>query len=228
VNIIDTPSVDPQRRAHPGPPLIALAIVFVVLFLGSLVAGTVLAGTFFPSPFAPAQQIQDYFTTQHTAVRISAFLQFGAAVPLLIFTATASSRLRYLGVQAAGTTIALVGGILASAFLSLCALFGWVLSRPDVVNQPSLVRALHDLAFLAGGPAHVVALGLLVAGIAVTSGFAGLLPRWMAWVGVAIAVAAELSTLTLVLPAAAILLPLARFTSFVWIIAVGALLPRSR
>ena len=56
-----------------------------------------------------------------------------------------------------------------------------------------MVRALHDLAFLFGGPAHVVFLGLLLAGMAVPGLLLGLLPRATAWTGLVIAGLAELA-----------------------------------
>ena len=49
--------------------------------------------------------------------------------------------------------------------------------------MPTLVRALYFLIFLTGGPAHVVALGLLVAGMAVPGLILGLLPKPLAWAG---------------------------------------------
>jgi hypothetical protein len=39
-----------------------------------------------------------------------AFLEFGAAIPLGIFTATMVSRLQFLGVRAAGAQIGFFGG----------------------------------------------------------------------------------------------------------------------
>jgi hypothetical protein len=208
--------------------LIALALVFTALFVANIVTGVLLGGPGFPSPFAPADQIQQYFTGQSTAVMISGFFQFGSAVPLVLFTATAYSRLRYLGINAAGASIALVGGLLASAFMALSGLLHWALSRPELLEPVSLMRALHLLTFLTGGVGHVVPLGLLLAGVSVTSGYARLLPRWVVWLGLVIAVIAELSTLSLVVPVAAILLPMARFPAFVWLIAVGATMPRRR
>ena len=72
------------------------------------------------------------------------------------------------------------------------------------------MRALHDLAFVTGGPWRAAGLGLLLAGVAVSSGDHRLLSRpvWIA--GVVLAVLCELATLTLALPAA-YLIPLRRF-----------------
>jgi hypothetical protein len=104
----------------------------------------------------------------------------------------------------------------------------WTLSRPDVVADGPLIRALYYLVFLTGGPGHVVTLGLLVAGIAVPVLILGLVPRPVAWTGLAIAVVAELTTLVLIWPALSPLLPIARFTALVWLIVAGALLPLQR
>jgi hypothetical protein len=136
--------------------------------------------------------------------------------------------LRQLGITAPGATIALAGGVLASAMLSLSALFGWALSRPTVTSDDALIHALSTLSFLTGGVAHVVPLGLLVAGISVPALIVKLLPRPMAWAGLIIAVIAELSTLSLVVPALAILLPIARFPALIWLVVAGALLPTQR
>ena len=105
--------------------------------------------------------VQEYFRAEHAAVQASAIGVFASSVPLAIYAATASARLRQLGVTAPGATIALAGGILAAGGLGLAGLVGWTLSRPDVAAEPTLVRALYYLVFLTGGPGHVVALGLL-------------------------------------------------------------------
>jgi hypothetical protein len=217
------------RRNDGGPPLGILAVVFTALFLGGVIIGTAMAGgDTFPSPFGSADKILAYFHDHRDAVRVSGFAQFAASVPLAIYAATASARLRNLGIRAPGATIALVGGVLAAAMLAMSGLISWVLSRPEVAGEPATARALHYLGFAAGGTAHVVFLGLLLAGIAVPSLLGGLLPRPLAWIGLLIAAVAEVSTLTLLIDGASILLPIARFTALAWLIATGFLLPRTR
>jgi hypothetical protein len=225
-----TQATAPRRRqAQGGPHLGALGIIFAALFLGGLIVATIMAGGKpYPSPFGAAADILAYFRDHRHAVQVGGALQFAAAIPLAVYSATASARLHQLGVRAPGATIALAGGLLASAFLALSGLLGWVLSRPEVLDEPALIRALQMLNFAAGGVAHVVALGLLLAGIAVPGLLARLLPPWLAWAGLVIAGIAELSTLTLLVQPAAYLLPVARFTALAWLIAVGFLLPRQR
>jgi hypothetical protein len=203
-----------------------LAAIFTVLFLAGLAVMLLSAGgDHFPNPFADPSRAALYFREHALAVQWEGFLQFCAAIPLGLFAASSSSRLHFLGIKAAGATIALYGGLVASCLLALSGLSAWVLSQPGVEGVAA--RALHLLAFGLGGPGHVATLGLLVAGLAVSSGLGGLLARGWMWSGIAIAVASELSVFSLVFLPAAVLLPLGRFTAMAWLIAVGILLPRS-
>ena len=81
------------------------------------------------------------------------------------------------------------------------------------------------MAFATGSTAHVVLLGLLIAGIAIPGLLLRLLPSWLAWTGLVIAAAAELCTLSLVWSPLAVMLPVARFPGLIWLITAGALLP---
>jgi hypothetical protein len=215
-----------SRRRHPqgGPPLGLLAVISTGLLLVGIVASAAVGGVV-PSPYGAAGVIGAYFASQSDAVQVDGVLVFASAVPLAIYAATASARLRQLGVTAPGATIALAGGLLAAGALASSGLLLWTLSRPAVRADEPLVRALHDLAFLAGGPAHVVFLGLLVAGIAVPALVLRLVPRPLAWAGLALAALAEVTTLALVWPGLSLLVPLVRFPTLAWLIAVGFALP---
>ncbi|MDT5187187.1 MAG: hypothetical protein QOJ20_2726 [Mycobacterium sp.] len=215
------------RPPQGGPPLSLLAAISLVLLLAGLVIGVALAGVM-PLPYGSETAIQDYVAGHHAAAVAIAVGTFGSSIPLAIYAATASARLRQLGITAPGATIALAGGLLASAGLALSSLTAWTLSRPEVTSDAALVRALYYLTYLTGGPWHVVTLGLLIAGIAVPGLIAGLLPRPVAWTGLIIAGVAELTTLVLIWPGLSPLLPVARFTGLIWLIVAGALLPLRR
>jgi hypothetical protein len=217
-----------RHRAVAGPPPVVLATASIGLLVAGLAISTALAGETFPSPFAPADVVEHYFGTQPTAVTVNAFFSFASSVPLAIYAATVSARLHALGIRNPGATIALVGGVLASGFLAISAMISWTLARPGVGADAPLVHALQSFGFLAGGPGHVVLLGLLVAGIAVPGLLAGLLPRALAVAGLVIAAVAELSTLTLLFDGAVFLVPVARFGGLLWLLAAAALLPRRR
>ncbi len=218
-----------QLRSHAGPPLLPLAVVHTLLFVASIAAGAVLrhGGPTYANPFGPVAEAQRFFNSNPNALRWSAFLFFGSAVPLGIYTATVVSRLRFLGVRAAGTYIALFGGFAASAALAASALSSWVLSIPEVSSSVATLRLMHFASFLSGGVAFAVGFGLLAAGVSVTSHFARLLPRPLVWFGLMIAAAGELSSISLVAYPASFALPITRFGGLIWLIAVGASLPKA-
>src|SRR6266851_8139441 len=106
--------------AHRGPSLALLASVCVVLFVASLVVGlTMTGGASYPTPYDPPEAARDYFGPHAEMIRIVAFLQFGSAILVGLFTATVVSRLGFLGLRVAGVTIALFGGVAASILLAI-------------------------------------------------------------------------------------------------------------
>jgi hypothetical protein len=213
---------------HKSPPLLVLAIVSAALFVASIVATAVMtSGGHLPSPYENGSSAW-FFSDHADAVRVAAFLQLGAAIVLGLFAAVAVSRLRFFGVGAAGVSIALFGGVAGSVFAASSALVQWALVSMDPTTLPALSSGFQWLYFALGGPGHVALTGLLVAGVSVSGALAGLLPRSILWAGVVLAAIAELSTLVLILPGAVFLLPLARFFTFAWMIAVGAMLPKSK
>jgi hypothetical protein len=202
-----------------------LSLICLGLLFGGLAIGVALGGVM-PLPYGPVAAVQAYVRAQPVAVQVIATAVFGSSVPLAIYAATAAARLRQLGVNAPAATIALTGGILAAGSLGLTGLLGWTLSRPEVSADTALVRALYYLVFLVGSPGHIVALGLLIAGMAVPSLILRLTPRTVAWIGLAIAALAELTTLVLVWPQLGVILPIARVSALAWLVVAGALLPR--
>lgn len=228
------PAAERSTRTGPGavhrsPPLGLLGGVFVGLFLaGFVVAATMTGGASYPTPYDPPEAARDFYGPHADVLRIVAFLQFGAAIPLGLFTATVVSRLRFLGLNVAGVTIALFGGFAASIMLAVSALTSWTMTQPGMADDLSTLRALQLLTFATGGPGHVVTLGLLLAGVSVPSAFARLMPRWLVWLGLIVAGVAELSSASLILPMAGVLLPLARFPALVWLVGAGLTLPTSR
>lgn len=211
---------------HAGPPPGILAIVFTGLFLAGLYPVTVYAGLpYFPGPSENGSRIVSYFQARPGAVLLCAFFHFGAAIPLGLFTATVVSRLRFLGVRAAGAYIALFGGFLAGFDMIASACVLWVMAHSGIAQDSALTQALYYLQYAFGGPGFSVPLGLLMAGVSVTAAFLRLLPKWLIVLGLVLAIAGELSWLNLVLPGALFLIPLTRFPGFAWLILTGFLLP---
>jgi hypothetical protein len=215
-----------QRIRHAGPPLGLVSSVFVLLFLAGLYPVTMFGGQpYFPGPWESQEAIAAFFQARPTAVLIGAALHFGAAIPLGIFTATVVSRLHFLGVRAAGATIALFGGF-ATAFTMLASSSVlWTLAHPGVAQDRALVQGLYWLDQGLGGSGFSVPFGLLIAGITIPAAFLKLLPKWLVISGIALAIIGELSWLNLIVPQALFLVPLTRFPGFAWLIAVGFALP---
>jgi hypothetical protein len=226
-----------HKPGHRGPHPGALAIIYTLLFnLGlyfvvslrpreHVAASATAVRPYFPGPWESAQTIVTYFQTHSHSVLLCAFLQFGAAIPLGLFTATMVSRLRFVGVRAAGADIALFGGFMAAFNIAISALVLWVMAYPGVANDSGVLRALYYIVFAVAGVGFSVPMGLLIAGISIPGLMMKLLPKWLIIFGLTLGVIGELSFFSLVIPSALFLIPLTRFPSFVWLIFAGFKLP---
>jgi hypothetical protein len=216
-----------QRAAHRSPPPGLLASVFFALFVASIVAHFVLTeGAPYPTPFRPLDELQAHYLRFPDAARFVATLQFGASIPLGLCAVVLVSRMLFHHVRVAGVYIALFGGLGASFFLGISALAGWMLSQPGVADDLGALRIAQLFMFATGGVGHTTTLGLLLAGISVPSLMFGLIPRWACWFGLIVALLAELSFLSLAFPQLSILLPLARFPAYLWLLVAAFTLPK--
>jgi hypothetical protein len=208
---------------HRSPPLPLVAVAFVLLCLASLITNVMVAGgTLTPSAYPPLDLLQDHYTRAPAVLRLSAFFAFGASIPFAVLVAAMVSRLLFHRISVAGVHVALVGGVIAAVFMALTALATWALTHPGF--DPAVLRVTQQLA-IACDVGHAAGLGLFLAGIAIPSLAFGLLPRWLSWLGVAVALVAELSVLTLILPVAVILLPLTHIASWVWLLLAAIMMP---
>jgi hypothetical protein len=174
--------------------LLKIASVFPVSAFGS-------KPPFFPGLNAPTETVVSYFSTHAHAVLVYAFLQLGAAIPFGIFAATVASRLQFLGVKAAGASIAFFGGAMAAIDELNSGAVISVMGKSLVAQNAALVQAFHYLAVALGGPGFTLPFGLLMAGVSVTAGFLKLLPRWLGAFSLLLALTGELSWLSFQRPA---------------------------
>jgi hypothetical protein len=130
-------------------------------------------------------------------------------------------------VRAAGTNIALLGGFASAGALALSGAFGWILSLPEVTTSVSVVQALCFSSFLFGGMGFTVGFGLLVAGVSITGYFARLLSPGLVAFGMVVAIAGELSSLSLLFYPANFLIPIARYLGIVWLVLVAITLSKT-
>jgi len=214
---------------HPSPHLGLVAVIHTVLFNAGLYFVISFTGApHYPGPWESSETIASYFQNHSREALLCAFLQFGAAIPLGIYSASIVSRLEFLGVRAACATIALFGGFMTAINMAAAALILWVMAYPGIAQNEAALGALYYLTFAIGGVGFSVPIGLLMAGVCVPAAFMKLLPRWLIIFGFALAVIGELSALSLVLPKTLLLIPLTRFPGFVWLIGAGFALPRSK
>lgn len=207
-------------QRHAKPILIALTVIYV----GLMKAGGSNVSIAFHVPHDSAIAVA--FVAQHSwAIRWGSFCEFVSAIPLAIFMALSIDRLRLSGARSGGEQIASLGGIAAPMMLIGSALATWSLTRPGVAALTGSVAALQSLGFDGGGPGFAVFLGLFVAGVSLAAGMDKLFPRWLLWLGIVVAAAGELSSLTLLNFTAGYFIPVARFLSIVWMFGLGFKLP---
>ena len=220
--------METSQNKHKSPHLGMLAIIFSGLFITGLsfVITFSESGPHYPGPWETVEIIATYFQNYRHDVMMCAFFQFGAAIPLGLFTATVVSRLKFLGTKAAGVNIALFGGFMTAFNLCVSSLILWVMSYPGIAQDITINRALYYMVFAIGGVGYSVPLGLLIAGISVTSFFMKILPKWVIVLGLLLAVLGELSWISLVFPKLLPLIPLTRFPGFIWLMIVGFMLPK--
>jgi hypothetical protein len=217
-------------KKHKGPPLGYVALTFTLLFCTGLSFVISLKGIppYFPGPWESAATIVRYFQNHPHDVLLCAFLQFCSSIPLGIFTATVASRLIFLGSTAAGNNITLFGGFLTVFNLALSSMLMWVMAYPDIAADENIIRTLYYAVFIIGGVGYSVPMGLLIAGISVTSWFMKTLPKWLAISGIVLALIGEASSFYMVSPKLLFLIPLTRFPGFIWLIIIGFKLPKSK
>jgi len=210
-----------SEKRHPGPNLLILVIVYTLLML----AGAVNAKSSFGIPHDSAASAAAYVAAKGSSIQWGAFFELGSAIPLGVFIATVVSRLRFLGVRAAGESIAYLGGICTTLMLMLSALSEWALTRPGIADHDGAVRVLQSFEYIGGGPGFIVPFGLFLAGVSVTAGLSKLIPRWLMGLGLFLALASELASLSLTYFPAGYLIPVGRFGGVLWMIGLAITLP---
>src|SRR5215471_1600192 len=223
------PDLDSTRnKIHRSPSLILLATVHIGLIIGAIASQSLLSGLPYPTPYDNVQQLQQYYTQFPQVMRIVSFLQFGASIPLGLFSVVIVSRLLFHDVRVAGVHIALFAGIASAVFLGSSGLATWTLAQPGVGTDVGAMRVGQLMAFATGAFGNVATLGLLLAGVCVPSLAFRLMPRWECWFGLFVAVVAEASVVSMLWPSVSFLLPLARFPALLWLIAASLTMPKTR
>ena len=132
----------PEQR-HAGPNLLLLTIIYA----GLMLAGGSRLSAAFAIPHDSTERAVAYVAQHGWSIQLGSFFELLSAIPLGLFFATTISRLRFLGVSAAGESIAFLGGIGATLMLVLSALANWSLTRPGIAEAAGAVQALRSISF---------------------------------------------------------------------------------
>jgi hypothetical protein len=214
-------------RTHWAWPLTGIG--FAIAAGSGILFSTILAPEPYPSPFGaplgPQTDIARYFTEARPQVELMAFAYTIGALLLVCFIACLWSAIRSRSEEdGPWPALTLGAGLLAAAFWQLTALLLWVLARPWTPDQPNLLRAVHDLTYLTGGPAHVLMFGLFVGGASVGLSRDAMFPVALIWIGKVAAALSLLSILALLFEPATLLLPIGRGLGLLWTVGAGGLL----
>ena len=167
-------------------------IVFVVL----MVVGTMFVADV-PDPDAPQQQLANYLTDsgKHTSNIMGAYIWVVGALAFLWFVTGLRSVLRGAEggsgtlsnlVFGAGVAFAAVWMVPAAAFAAVAYA---VELRGATVSDPDLVKVLPQMAWMVLLVGAGFAGLLLVLTTSILSLQTGVLPRWLAWLGIVVAIA---------------------------------------
>ena len=204
-------------------PLLPLALAFAGLNVGAVILGA--TG---PRPDSSADAVSDYLIANTGHVSLLSIVVLVTALPLTIWTTVVFARIRKLDPASPSPVIALAGGLLASMSLTVCGLVTWTSADTAELGDPVVSRTLSTLSFVLGGPGFVVMLGLLLAGVALSSLLLDLLPLPVAWAGLVLAAISVLSIASLLTSTLLPLLPVGRFGGAVWLIVATILLTNER
>jgi hypothetical protein len=214
-----------EKHRRTGAPLLPPVLSYLVLTLCAVAVPPIVAGV---KPWTSDHALLEFFQHHSGAAHASAFFTLGSAIPFAVATAVATTRLRTLGLDVPGRIIAQIGGTIAAALLAIAGLSTLALTQDGVADSAPVVRALNGLTFTTGGPGFVVFEGLLVAGVSIAGLLGRVLPKWLGWGGIAVALVSELACLSAAFDGADFLLPVGRFAGLAWLVAIGVLLPSTR
>ena len=181
-------------------------------FIAGVAGAMALADDPYPRPGSEPAQVRRYFGGNAGPARLSAAGQAISAASLVGFTASVT---RLAGRSGRGSralqAAAVAGGGLAAGSLAAAAGYAAALTGP-AGDSDAGAATLARRAFVAGGPIHTAAFGVLVGALGLAGLRTGELPRPLAIAGLASAAASLLSPLYFVAEPAGWFIPAGRFS----------------
>jgi mannose-6-phosphate isomerase-like protein (cupin superfamily) len=214
------PQHSPRDLDALSGPLAGLA------FLGGLVTGVAVADDPYPRPGTKPARVRRYFQANTRAARISATGQLASAALLARFTATEARLARKAGSRRTLPAATTAAGAAAAASLATSGAISLALTG-HVGARKATAAVLHRRLFIAGGPIHTAAFGVLVGCLSLAGRRSGRLPPALSAAGLASATAGVLSPLDLVVTPAVLLIAAGRMSGLLVIGIAGARLSRT-
>jgi hypothetical protein len=183
-------------------------------FFGGVAAAKATEKSPYPRPGAEPEEVQKYFTESSTAARLSAAGLAASSAALAGFTASVAGVAGRSGSRArALQAAAIAGGGLAVATQTVSAAASAALTRGR--NDLARTGRLRQVAFLSGGPAHGVGLGVLTGVLGLAGLRSGELGRPLAVASLAFAPVNILGPLTLAAKPTMVALPIGHAAALV-------------
>ncbi len=216
---INTASAHRSVARPAAGTLVASALGFVAFYLANDLVTPIFASSALPLPNASGSVVKEWFATNQAAAILSALLQVLSVACLAVFAV----RLRALEPTNALQRIVRFA-FAATGMMVVSSGYGLALAALAPTGSVGPVEFLRSANFIAGGTAHVVALGLFAMLASRAAGVTKPL-RVLAYV---VFGAAVLSLSSLVVFQGAAFILLARLLGMVWVISVAASVARGR
>ncbi len=209
-----------EVRKPGGAALIAAAIGFVLLYLATDFITPNFASSSLPLPNDPVSEVRAWYAENQLAAVLMGVTQLLSVCSLGVFVA----RLGVTGSPAQPKAFerARPWGFGAVALMVLSCALTWLLAALAASASLDTVSALRTSSFIAGGTAHVLALGIFVLLASRMPGF-GKPVRVLAYVAV---VPAALSLLSLVFFQGAAFILLGRLLCMIWTVSAAVSVSR--
>jgi hypothetical protein len=154
----------------------ATGIVFVIL----LVIGFVVVAPSPPNSDAPANEFASYYSIHQNGIRAALIIVSISLFFYIWFLGSVSSALRKVAGDPRLPTVAFAGGLLGAAFTLIGITATGAAAYHPTTTSAEVIRALNDVALVAGAPAFAGFTALLLATALVILRTEGL-PEWLGW-----------------------------------------------
>jgi hypothetical protein len=206
-------------RIRTGPALILGAVGFVLLYFSADFVVPNLASSALPLPDASSTEARAWFAGNRLAAVMLGICQFLSVLALAVFVTRLSGIARLIRRPASTATR---WGLAAVALMMLASVCMWLLAAVAPSASLGAVAALRTGNFIAGGTAHVLALGVFAVLASRTVGMSKPV-RVLSYVA---AVPAVLSVVSLVWFEGAVFILLGRLLCMVWTISAAVSVTR--